>query len=188
MHSTQNLTSFLLLLGAVSVVSAGRVDDLVATTLMQFADTCIPATQRQLDCCWHRHSITQLLDPRHQRQHLNGNTQYYSYTHPFNGPFPGLSRWAGTRKVKPIWILLKQETVSGSGISWAICKSAPRSRQITTPAPHHSVFYRLDALPAAQPTASMHWRQTFTVQETMFHSQSRKKVNTKHQCSLYWNT
>ena len=33
-----------------------------------------------------------------------------------------------------------QETVSGSGISWAICKSAPRSRQITTPAPHHSVF------------------------------------------------
>ena len=37
-----------------------------------------------------------------------------------------------------------------------ICKSAPRSRQITTPAPHHSVFYRPDALPAAQPTASKH--------------------------------
>ena len=36
-----------------------------------------------------------------------------------------------------MWILLKQETVSGSGISWAICKSAPCSRQITTPAPHH---------------------------------------------------
>ena len=34
-----------------------------------------------------------------------------------------------------MWILLKQETVSGSGISWAICKSAPRSRQITTSAP-----------------------------------------------------
>jgi len=31
------------------------------------------------------------------------------------------------------------------------CKSAPRSRQITMPAPHHSVFYRLDALPATQP-------------------------------------
>jgi len=37
---------------------------------------------------------------------------------------PRLPRWAGTRKVKPIWILLEQETVSGSGISWAICKSA----------------------------------------------------------------
>jgi len=71
--------------------------------------------------------------------------------------FPGLPGWAGTRKVKPIWILLKQETVSGSGISWAICKSAPCSRQITMPAPHHSVFYRPDALPAAQPTESKHW-------------------------------
>ena len=48
--------------------------------------------------------------------------------------------------------------MSGSGISWAVCKSASRSRQITTPAPHHSVFYRPDALPAAQPTASKHWR------------------------------
>ena len=72
---------------------------------------------------------------------------------------PGLPRWAGTRKEKPIWILLEQEIVSGSGISWAICKSAPHSRQITTPAPHHSVFYRPDALPAVQPTASKHWMQ-----------------------------
>jgi len=69
---------------------------------------------------------------------------------------PGLPRWVSTRKVKPIWILLKQETVSSSGISWAVCKSAPRSRQITTPAPHHSGFYRPDALPATQPTASKH--------------------------------
>jgi len=72
---------------------------------------------------------------------------------------PGLPGWAGTRKVKPIWILPKQETVSGSGISWAICKSATRSRQITTPAPQHSDFYRPDALPAAQPTVSKHWRK-----------------------------
>ena len=67
---------------------------------------------------------------------------------------PGLPGQAGTRKVKPIWILLKQETVSSSGICWAICKSAHRSRQITMPTPHHSVFYRQDALPAAKPTVS----------------------------------
>jgi len=54
--------------------------------------------------------------------------------------------------------LLEQETVSGSGISWAICKSASHRRQITMPASHHSVFYRPDVLPAAQPTASKHWR------------------------------
>ena len=65
---------------------------------------------------------------------------------------PGLPGWAGTRKVKPIWILLKQETVSGSGISWTICKSASHSRQITTPAPHRSVFFmgRMPFLPPNQ--------------------------------------
>jgi len=72
---------------------------------------------------------------------------------------PGLPEWDSTREVKPIWILLKQETVSGSGINWAIFKSAPLSREITTPTPHSSVFYRPDALPVAQPTASKHWRQ-----------------------------
>ena len=87
-------------------------------------------------------------------------TTFFWLTICLTAPFPGLPGWAGKRKVNPIWILLKQEIVSGSGISWAICKSAHRSRQITTPAPHHSVFYRPDALPAAQPTASKHWRPT----------------------------
>jgi len=85
-----------------------------------------------------------------------------NYTHTraraFNGPFYGTTRVSWYQKGKPIWILLKQETVSGSGINWAICKSVPRSRQITTPPV--SFFYRPDALPAAQPTASKHWRQT----------------------------
>ena len=67
---------------------------------------------------------------------------------------PGLPGWAGTRKAKPIWILLKQETVSDSGISWAICKSAPRSRQITTPAPHRSVFLQAGC-PSCRPTNSV---------------------------------
>jgi len=70
--------------------------------------------------------------------------------------FPGLPRWAGTRKVKQIWILLKHKTVSGSGsgISWAICKSAPRSRQITTSAPHHSSFLQARC-PSCRPTNSV---------------------------------
>ena len=44
--------------------------------------------------------------------------------------FPGLpgsalstTRVSRHQKGKPIWILLKQETVSGSGISWAIYAS-----------------------------------------------------------------
>ena len=83
-------------------------------------------------------------------------TNTHTHTHTFNGPLSRTTQVSRYQKGKPIWILLKQETVSGSGISWAVCKSAPHSRQITTPAPHHSVFYRPDALPAAQPTASKH--------------------------------
>ena len=60
-----------------------------------------------------------------------------------------------TRQVKTNLDLLEQEIVSGSGICWAICKVCTSS-QITTPTSHHSVFYRPDALPATQPTASKH--------------------------------
>jgi len=45
--------------------------------------------------------------------------------------FPGLPGWANSRKVKPIWILLKQETASGSGISWAMYKYAPTTQFFT---------------------------------------------------------
>ena len=41
--------------------------------------------------------------------------------------------------------------MSGSGISWAICKSAPRSRQKTTPAPRHSIFLQAGC-PNGRPT------------------------------------
>jgi len=41
--------------------------------------------------------------------------------------------------------------VSGTGISWTICNSAPRSRQITTPVPYRSVFTdRMPFLPPHQ--------------------------------------
>ena len=112
----------------------------------------------------------------------------YTHTH-LTALYPGLPRWAGTRKAKPIWILLKEETVSGSGISWAICKSAPCSRQITTPAwlvgvefnaPHQhpttQFFYRPDALPAAQPTVSKHWRHKTKTKLEMKNEKSNKKL------------
>ena len=41
--------------------------------------------------------------------------------------------------------------MNGSGISWAMCKSTPRLRQITMPASHHSVFTgRMPFLPPNQ--------------------------------------
>ena len=99
-------------------------------------------------CWWQRsyHTVE-------RKQRARACTHTYTHTHTrLTALCPGPPRWAGTSKVKPIWILLKQETVSGSGISWAVCKSAPRSRQIFMPAPHHSVFFtgRMPFLPPNQ--------------------------------------
>ena len=74
-----------------------------------------------------------------QQLRLTSKTRTHTHTHThLTALCLGWPGWAGIRKVSPIWVLLKKETVSGSGISWAICKSAPHSRLITTPAPHHS--------------------------------------------------
>jgi len=50
-------------------------------------------------------------------------TQYHTHTHTFNGPFSGTTHVSRYQKGKLIWILLKQETVSGSGIT-RVLKSA----------------------------------------------------------------
>ena len=69
--------------------------------------------------------------------------------------------------------LLEQEIVSGSGI---MCKSAHRPRQITTLAPHHSVFYWPDALPATQTTASKQHTHTHNhISSTYIHYKNTVK-------------
>ena len=94
---------------------------------------------------------------------LSDNHYHYYYyiclTAFFQNKLGKLARDKQNHSGKTNLDLLKQETVSGSDISWVICKSAPRLRQTTMPAPHHSVFYGPDALPATQPTASKYWRQ-----------------------------
>ena len=72
---------------------------------------------------------------------------------------PGLPGWASTKKRKTN---LDFTEARDSEWQWhqlghmQVCTSLQTD---TTPAPHRSVFYRPDALPAAQPTASKHWRQ-----------------------------
>ena len=78
----------------------------------------------------------------------------------------------------------------GSGISWTTCKStAPRSRQITTPAPHRSIFLQARCSSChptnqlSQPTASKHWRHYQLNTAPMMHSslqqseESKEKIN-----------
>ena len=78
--------------------------------------------------------------------------------HTFNGPLAGTTRVSRYQKGKTNLDFTEARDSEWQWHQLGICKSAPCSRQITTPAPHHSVFYRPDALPAAQPTASKHWR------------------------------
>jgi len=59
-------------------------------------------------------------------------------------------------------IINKSSRGSQYAAAAAICKSAPRSRQITTPVPHHSVFYRPDALLAVQPHTHTHTHTRLT--------------------------
>ena len=95
--------------------------------------------------------LTKTYDPDFHSRRDNP----YTHTHTRQTALcRGLPRSAGTRKVKPIWILLKQETVSGSGISWAICKSAPRSWQIIMLESHCSSFLQAGC-PSCCPTNSI---------------------------------
>ena len=76
----------------------------------------------------------------------------HTHTDPFNGPLSGTTRVSRYQKGKNY---LDFTEARDSEWQWhqlhlaQRCKYAPCSRQITMPAPHRSVFYRPDALPAA---------------------------------------
>jgi len=91
--------------------------------------------------------------------------------------------------------------VSGSGISWAICKSAPCSRQTTTPAPHHSFFTgRMPFLPPNQQRQStegkIHRLTAHKIDSTAFFFHFGEMKNDKEpgysnislKCKTLWNS
>jgi len=59
----------------------------------------------------------------------SSSQQQQQQQHPFNSPLSGTTWVSWYQKGKTSLDLLEQETVSGSDISWDICKSAPRHRQ-----------------------------------------------------------
>jgi len=94
----------------------------------------------------------------------------HTYIHTFNRLFSRTTWVSLHQKGKPFWILLKQEMMGGSGISWTICKSfTPHSRQITMPVSHHPIFYGPDALPDSQPTESEWQSYTIWINAFWFH-------------------
>ena len=77
----------------------------------------------------------------------------HTHTHPFNGPFSGTTQASQYQKGKTN---LDFTEARDSEWHWhqQICKSASRSRQITTPVPHHSSFLQAGC-PSCRPTNSV---------------------------------
>jgi len=82
------------------------------------------------------------------------------HTHLFNGPFSGTTRVSRYQKCKTN---LDFTEARDSQWQWhqlgrmQVCTSLQTDNHASIPP---LSFYRLDALPAAQPTASKHWRQS----------------------------
>jgi len=75
----------------------------------------------------------------------------HTHTQPFNGPLSGTTLVGRYQKGKNN---LDFTGARDSGISWTICKSASRSRQITMPALHYSSFLQAGC-PSCRPTDSV---------------------------------
>jgi len=84
-------------------------------------------------------------------------THTHTYTHPFNGPFSGTTRVSQYQKGKTN---LDFTETRDSEWQWhqlghmQVCTLLQTDNHASTPPLR--VFYRPDALPAAQPTASKH--------------------------------
>jgi len=90
-------------------------------------------------------------------EYINSNTRF---THPFNGSFSRTTRVSRYQKGKTN---LDFTEASGSEWQWhqwghvQVCISLQTDNHASTPP--LKFFLQADALPAAQPTASKHWRQ-----------------------------
>jgi len=113
------------------------------------------------------------LHVQHQHTQNGRRCHTHTHTHPFNGPFSGTTRVSRYQKDETNLDFTEARDNECQWHQLGLCKSAPRSRQTTTPALHHSVFYRPDALPATQPTASKHWRHSVNRQFKKLHNSSR---------------
>ena len=78
----------------------------------------------------------------------------HTHTHPFNGPLSGTTRVSRYQKGKTNLDFTGARNSEWQWHQLGMCKSAPRTRQTTTPAPHHSVFLQAGCL-SCHPTNSV---------------------------------
>jgi len=108
-----------------------------------FSNAISCTIQREtLNTNWQLYSNTRTR--KHARMHTHTHTRLMALC-------PGLPGWAGTRKVKTIWILLKQETVSGGHQlgHMQVCTSLQTDNHASTP-PLKCFTGRMPFLPSNQ--------------------------------------
>ena len=131
---------------------------------------CASATRSWV--VWHRHLSTYSIyrqqlhwqnehfmipsttnERTNERTHASTHacTHTHTHTHTFNGPFSGTTRVSWYQKGKTNLDFTAARDSEWQWHRWAVCKSAPRSRQITMPAPHHSVYLQARC-PSCHPT------------------------------------
>ena len=106
--------------------------------------------------------------------HSSDTWQYnhtHTHTHPFNGPLSDTTRVSWYQKGKTY---LDFTEARGSDISWAICKSAPRSRQITTSA----LSFLQAGCPSCRPTNSIKALKAISTEGNHLAIQSHHKIST----------
>jgi len=138
--------------------NANRAYDQSGSPLAAVSNPRWPLVCHQVDSI--RLQIQHILSDSPSKQHRRQTLTLWShcYAHLFNGPFSRTTQVSQYQKGKTNLDFTEARDTEWQSHQLGICKSAPHFRQITMPAPHHSVFYRPDALPATQPTASEHWR------------------------------
>jgi len=77
---------------------------------------------------------------RRTDEHTDTRTHAHTHTYPFNGPLSGTTRVSRYQKGKTNLDFTGARNSEWQWHQLGMCKSAPRTRQITTPAPHHSVL------------------------------------------------
>jgi len=85
------------------------------------------------------------------------NMKYHSHHNRFTALFLGPPGWAGARR-KLLDFMVQGKINKGRHTDHPAERHSIGTNQCVPPPPSH-IFYRPDALPAAQPTASKHWRQ-----------------------------
>jgi len=111
---------------------------------------------------------------------------YTTHTHTnLTALFPGVPTWASNRKVKPIWILLKQETaaVASAGPYIQVCTSIQTDNHASTPAVCY--FYsRMPFLPHNQQHHSIVYICTNTYTNTHIYIHCESKNKTPNSCNI----